>query len=518
MSRGRARSDDPGEMTIELFAPGMTPLHRVGLAGLAMTLEALKQDPEAERLREMGEWDITDRGVHLRWKGSGEEFLRRLLQTGLRITEEGLIWFPALGHPLDAPGQAVALHNALLSTFLQHAQSRKTEKQTKAITLEVDEQPLVLTYAPVLWYQHQRVAIRPGGALGVAGWLYPGGVVRHFATGQATALMEPAERALALVFAPVGALYFEVHRRTAAVRPGYCVVLPEVESLPTYTETRRLFLRQSVKALHVAGTSEAAARVLSEIEAQAARRTAAVPRCQVVAFGTAAWSKQQKSRVEVFAVESARREGLEVYRRAAAALPPRLIATQPDPKTGEVRRYWRVPQTPDLVARNVVSGKPWWWGFSGLWESLREGANPNERAWVLSDEREGLHAMVTETQTMGHGPEARLVQACHEAWRRRLGELSEQAKTQGADFNSLAQREYERVRISFARCKNAAMLRQTLTDFWSRAGTLPSLQESWAELLPLLKDRWQEARDLALLALASYRGEERMQAGVDQQV
>jgi CRISPR-associated protein Cas8a1/Csx13 len=65
------------------------------------------------------------------------------------------------------------------------------------------------------------------------------------------------------------------------------------------------------------------------------------------------------------------------------------------------------------------------------------------------------------------------------------------------------------MRIGFARCKNAAMLRQTLTDFWARAGALPDLQEAWPDVLPLLHGRWREARDLALLALASYKPQSR---------
>lgn len=112
--------------------------------------------------------------------------------------------------------------------------------------------------------------------------------------------------------------------------------------------------------------------------------------------------------------------------------------------------------------------------------------------------------MVNDPRMMPDGPEARLVRACQEAWRRRLGALGARARSQGTDFSSLARKEYERVRISFARCKNAAMLRQTLTDFWVRAGTLSELQEGWPEVLPFLQGRWRDGRDLALLALASY--------------
>jgi CRISPR-associated protein Cas8a1/Csx13 len=166
-----------------------------------------------------------------------------------------------------------------------------------------------------------------------------------------------------------------------------------------------------------------------------------------------------------------------------------------------------VPQTPDLVAENAVRGAPWWRGFSDLWQRLRSEAQGEQRQWALRDEREGLHAMVNDARTMGQGPEATLVRAVQEAWRRRLGELNEQAQQSGTSRERLFEREYERVRISFARCKNAAMLRQTLTDFWARAGAQPALQDGWAQLLPLLAGRWQEARDLALLALASYRGQ-----------
>lgn len=99
------------------------------------------------------------------------------------------------------------------------------------------------------------------------------------------------------------------------------------------------------------------------------------------------------------------------------------------------------------------------------------------------------------------------IRACHEAWRRRMGRLGERARREGASFPDLASREFERVRVGFARCKNAAALRETVTDFWARAGgPLPDLQSGWQEVLSLLGEQnWRKAKDLALLALASYR-------------
>ena len=99
------------------------------------------------------------------------------------------------------------------------------------------------------------------------------------------------------------------------------------------------------------------------------------------------------------------------------------------------------------------------------------------------------------------------VQACHEAWRRRMGQLGERAKREGASFSDLVRREFERIRVGFARCKNAATLRETITDFWARAGgPLPGLTSGWKEVLPLMDEKnWRKAKDLALLALTSYR-------------
>jgi CRISPR-associated protein Cas8a1/Csx13 len=68
----------------------------------------------------------------------------------------------------------------------------------------------------------------------------------------------------------------------------------------------------------------------------------------------------------------------------------------------------------------------------------------------------------------------------------------------------LIAREFERLRVTFSRCKNAAALREAVTNFWARAGRpSPELQDAWRDIIALFDD-WRLARDLALLALASY--------------
>lgn len=114
---------------------------------------------------------------------------------------------------------------------------------------------------------------------------------------------------------------------------------------------------------------------------------------------------------------------------------------------------------------------------------------------------------MTEKADYDHPNERIFIQTCHEAWRRRAGQFGEQVKQSGGSFTRKYQSEYEKLRVALAHSKNATTLRAVLTDFWSRARSLPSLQEGgWSAILPLLDDsQWHKARDLALLALASYQ-------------
>jgi len=63
------------------------------------------------------------------------------------------------------------------------------------------------------------------------------------------------------------------------------------------------------------------------------------------------------------------------------------------------------------------------------------------------------------------------------------------------------------MRTALVRSKNAETLRETVVDFWSRAGTNEGLQgDGLLKLLPLFNEKnWRRTRDLALLALVSYQ-------------
>ncbi len=498
----------PGELCLDLFAPGMTALHRVGLAGLAMTLQAIQANDPESPISDLGEWHIDDRTISLTWKDDPATFFAELFRVSFGLTPQGIIHFPALGDPLSNLADAITHHQAILSTFLQHGQTRKSAGKNSALTVEIDGVAASYPYLPLFSYSHQHPKFNPLRPAAVAGWLYPGGVVRHVLATKETELSEQPAGYLALLYAPVGAVYFQVHRRSRKTLPQYCVVLPEITSLLQYRAIRQALLKQGVAYAHVAGPAEAAFRVLTQLEASGGSLGhLGAAKCEVVAFGTVAWSKQQKTRIDRFAVTRVEERGLTAYRAAAQLFTTQLVRGKPDPKTGVEPTWWQPPRVPDFVAANVSVGHPWWAGFAALWQDIREATPKESRDWALHHEKEGLYQMVSNNEVTPPGPEQIFVRACHAAWRRRSGELGQRARDHGLDFGQLYQREYEHTRISFARCRNASMLRRTLTDFWSRAHAQRDLQDGWVQILPLLGARWEEARDLALLALASYKGQ-----------
>lgn len=100
----------------------------------------------------------------------------------------------------------------------------------------------------------------------------------------------------------------------------------------------------------------------------------------------------------------------------------------------------------------------------------------------------------------------RFVESIHNAIRKRYGALASRTRQKGEvpRFD----KEFERMRSSLARAKNRQTLRAELADLFARGGINKNLQENWQAVLPIFVGTdWQKARDLALLALASYSGE-----------
>jgi len=235
-------------------------------------------------------------------------------------------------------------------------------------------------------------------------------------------------------------------------------------------------------------------------------------RCRVITYGTVPWSKQQRTRVSVLDIDRLAPIAVRQFDVIRRALPVRRVerkasGTLAVADSEATAEFWHdVPQVPELAAENLIAARPWWHGFAHF------VSDRDRRDHVFRWEQEGLHKMVNDPQTMPEGPEHTFIRACHEAWRRRLGQLRDRASGratgQALDFQALASREYDKARVELSRCKTAAEFRRTITDFWARGGSQEELRQRWPAVLPYLVDdtKWALGRDLALLALASYAG------------
>ena len=504
------------EMTVALSDPGMGILHRAGLAGLWMTLDAadaeLKQGvpgDDAAALRDAGTWTLGPNRVSLSWDGDGKGFFRALFDYAYPVDAGiGLLHFRAFGDPMASPADAFATHRAMLMTFLQHPQSRKAEtgNETSSIRIDGDGETDVLSLRRTTSHAFRTAPYSPLKSDAVAGWLVPGGAERHVGHGGTSRLSETPTGMLALRFAPIGCLFSLVRSksRVEGSRTETSIVIPDVTDLEEYGQVRR-FMRTQTRTpdIYVAGPHAAAMRLLlADLSNSTVRRTR-TRGCEVVTYGNVAWSKQQRTRVGVLHVGPQPVAAIHAFDAIRRLLPPRRVARKATAEDTDPGAWYSVPQIPEFAAGNLLANRPWWRGFASLL------ADPVRRTEVLAWERKGLNGMVNDPGLMVSGePATAFVRACHEAWRRRQGQLGERARTQSLSFSDLVGREYDRLRIAFSRCKTQSEFRRTITDFWARGGAQPELREHWTAILPFITQprRWEEGRDLALLALASYAG------------
>lgn len=497
-----------GEVRIDLHAPGMTPLHRAGLAGLWMTVRALNN---AKKLPKGSLPPTLDaEGLVLRWEDAQQDrFFNELFRSGFGVAKDGLIDLPALDTAARGAEARVALHRGILGTFLQHPKSRPGAKP-KPYTYDIDDHHWMVSTVALDRYAHQELGKEPlfqdGQAqeVEIAGWMAPGATVRHWALGTSSKLTVSGAQLLALAFAPVGVFLFEIRSPRSRGRGQYAMAIPHFSDLEKYAKARSAYAGESHPVATVAASGgEAALKLLALMRArEVIRKVAKSPACTVILFGQVTWSRQQKSRTAVLEVAELTPEVLDAYDIAASELGPRVVRV---PAKGKGKSYKpehsfiATSASMDLIADNLALGRRWFSGFSEL-------LTDTELRKAVRWDRKGLNEMV-EHMKWSEEAQHLLVQACHEALKYRYGKIGERGRKEGADVQRLFEVENERIRVSFGRARTADTLRAALTDLWARAGKVPTLQRAWREVLPLLDEKhWRLARDLALLALASYAG------------
>lgn len=533
-----SRRSVPESLTMHLFAPGMSLLHRAGLGGLACTLKAMerhclqgllnKDRLPAPFIDGKPPWEIDELSVTLKFgkPENAADHLKKLFDFGFQIKDPGgLIYLP--GQYQSDPGTAVLadLQSGQTLTFLQHGRVRKLDKEPTTVSYDPEGEgipSIVVSYRKCSEFKHQdgwesfvdRNGCLVRDAIKVDGPISPGSVVRHVAFTADTAAEDPPERMLPLYFALVGALALPVNRGVAAL------LVPEVENLIEFVASRPAMTPTTQTTCQIANAADAALQAQVRLRAKQEMDGRGIPGIYAMTFTPTPWASQQKSRVATIHVPPGEDQRLDRFDRALAWLPTRVVTRTIQESTGRGRQR-RVTERQEhfraesivrpLIAENLALGRKWYEGFVRLYTKINPATDKPFRN-QLPFERGGLNAMIEDREMWDDDGEAHIVQAVHEAIRYTLGRIRED--TDGSGNRPLSQATKNRwtkfqdtLRISLAGAKTANDARHALCDLFSRAGRVPALVQNWQAILPKLANhRWQLTRDLALLALASYSG------------
>jgi CRISPR-associated protein Cas8a1/Csx13 len=308
------------------------------------------------------------------------------------------------------------------------------------------------------------------------------------------------------------------------------LVVPEVENLLEFANDRPFMSPTTARECQIANAADAGLQAQlrlrdrtrdTQVRSRAKQMagSATIPGCHAMTFTPTPWASQQKSRVATIHVPRGEEKLLSRFDRALAHLPLRIVTRTIKKSAGRGRRKVVTERQESfrsesvirpLIAENLALGRPWYAGFLRLMLKINPATDKPYRN-QLPFERKGLHDMISDSTMWDSDGEKLVVQAVHEAIRQSLGRIREE--TDGKTSKTISQatknrweRFREKLRLELAGAKTPGHVRFTLMDLFSRGGANPVLQGQWQKIIPIIQSDWQLARDLGLLALASYAG------------
>jgi CRISPR-associated protein Cas8a1/Csx13 len=470
-------------MILSLFNPNSLLPHRAGVAGLALALSGLDQKNAPLQ------WAVTEDQVKLSWECTDKEAIQWLMSQIYQI-KDGYLNVPAL--KLDEQSRYV-FTDGVTTTFLQHSKQRNLDKNTlsKGFTIDEGQPEIRLDYRPLLscyYTSDLKEAFNPKGifkkTITLKGHHLPG-LVEDFANG---AYQESPENYLSLLFLPIACQYYRL--------PGFlsALVIPSVTNLPAWITNRKTAKGKIAQKLTLTsygeyranGAAESGLRFLLKekfIDDSSAFR---VNYCEVYRLGKQPWDGNQSYlKQEVYRV-NVTDQVLDLYQKAWSLFPAVVRKT----KDKDVEKTWlAASKILPWIADNLIANKRWYQGFF-------EFCKNNEIY-----ERKGLTQMTNYLEPL----EQTFFDAIKGGFSTYLRGQIEQATKQGRmlDYPQVT----KKIIYLLQRPNTQLEFASAVVDFLSRnpskaaRGAGPEIYQ-W-----LHRDRnWKQARDLALLAIATYEG------------
>jgi CRISPR-associated protein Cas8a1/Csx13 len=458
------------KFTLSIFDPNTLLPHRAGIAGLALALSVLS--PKDAPLT----WEVTEDAVKLTWEGNDRDVVKWLLDQTYQVTKDGYLDVPALN--LDDQG-GYTFTEGVTSTFLQHSKQRTRDSTAVAKAFSIDEgQPEIkLEFRPLLSCYYTGDLKEAFNAKGIfkkeislKGHHLPG-LVECFVNG---AYQESPEGFMALLFVPLACGYYRLPNFRSAV------VIPEVANLTQWVNRRREFSGRTYRNFRSSGAGESALHFLLQEKLIEDSKLERVKYCEVYQLGKQTWDANQSYlKQAVYRVE-VRDEILELYNAAIQFFPSQVKQTD----KGE--SWLAISKVLPWICDNLVAGKVWYAGFF-------EFRKRNEMY-----ERKGL---VDMTDTLAD-KEKTLFDTVQGAFSSYLRGQIVQAQKQGRklDYGQVTDKVIYRMQRPSTQQEFATALVDFLSQFRSKASRGVGLEVyQW-----LHGENWRQARDLTLLAIATY--------------
>jgi CRISPR-associated protein Cas8a1/Csx13 len=397
-------------------------------------------------------------------------------------SDQGYLEVPAL--KLDKQGRYI-FTEGVVSTFLQHPKQRTREKEAIPLSflVEEDKPEIRIDYRPVVDCYYTRdfkEAFTNKGILKteipLKGHHLPG-LVECFVNGT---YIESPIGFLALLFLPLACGYYQL--------PGYrsALVIPEVRNLKEWVNLRRRMPGRTYRSFRASSAGESALSFLLHEKLFEDARQFRVDYCEVYQLGNQPWDgnqfylKQAVHRVQV------NDQVLELYEIASRVLPPRVKLKQDGEGT-----WLAESKVLAWMSDNLITNKVW---YSGFFE-FRKATT------IYPEDRRGLVVMTEHLNT----DEQVLFDTVQGAFSVFLRDQIQQAQKQGRplDYGQVTDKVIYRLQRPSTQQEFATALVDFLSQFRSKAARAAGPQIFW---WIHQESNWRKARDLTLLAIATYKG------------
>jgi CRISPR-associated protein Cas8a1/Csx13 len=519
---------------------GMGVLERAGLAALYMSLRAAEEQSVDLSPLYWSQDDLTPNSVTLRWIVTDEEAFRKLFTWAWQV-RDGVFYFPGIHRELNQKEFAyrrVFTHNGVLRTFLQHnrVQPRANAKDTSTLVEQISEDKQIRVR--FLAIDKDRHGIKPlkdlkllfhrghlsNSPISLSGWVLPG-IAPRYSTEDAW--VGPVSRAILLMLAPISCCY----QRLAGEGNNWIFVAPDVINLEEFDNLRPHILLNP-DAVDVASLGDAGLRFAAAYAGRLASREVRAS-SRVIAMGNVGYYRSQSVRKAVLEVKASMR-AVNRYQHLIRAFPNHYVSIEigsatnsnieaPVTEEQEASGFFSVPSGRGRIADNLVCDQPWYkdlfvpleWDLERL-ERQRKSAPGRsiERIWFqnLSYQRRKLMELIQENEMWDDDFERRFAEAF---WSTLASLYAQEAKAVERGGSRRIEERLddlnEDIRRSLMRAKTRVLLRAFLAELFARGGRQPAVVQNRAGIWNLMDDpqHWKKARDLALLALATYQSKEK---------